>query len=191
MRGSQLASKPAALRQGWLSHSGADLLLVAAVLVVHLLLAHFAGVAELLGGIPVERRPGLYSASAIVVSLTGTLASVTVAQYLSGKGDRMAHLKATFPGQLARTWKAIFLGSVTSVILFLVAYGLDSRESGLHVGTWAFEAGAVLAALRFVRLALLFGDLVEIIVLDDTDPLGEASFDLTPEFFRGASGSRR
>jgi hypothetical protein len=97
----------------------------------------------------------------------------------------MAHLKRLFPGSLAKTWRAIFLGSVLAVTLFLAAYAFDNRDaaSGLHGGTWLFEVGALLALLRFVRLAVLFGKLVELIVLDDTDPLPSTDFDLNPAFF--------
>lgn len=174
---------PGKMWRGWLSRSGADLLIVPVLLGLHLLLTWAFEYPTLLGGIPVTDRPGLYSAAAVVVSLTGTLASVTVAQFLGGRGERMLYLKKRFPGSLAKTWRAIFLGSVVSVVLFLTAYGFDSRTTGWHIGTWLFEAGAILAALRFVRLAMLFGTLVEVIVLDDTDPLAGPSFEFNPDFF--------
>lgn len=178
-----VAKLPDKLWTSWLSRSGADLVIVAVVVSTHLLLAWRFDFPALLTGIPVDRRPGLYSAAAVVVSLTGTLASVTVAQYLSGRGERMTYLKQRFPGSLAKTWRAIFLGSVLAVALFLTAYAFDNRAVDWHIGTWLFEAGAVLAAFRFVRLAVLFGQLVELIVLDDTDPLAGPTFDLNPDFF--------
>lgn len=180
---SRVTKLPGTCWRKWLSRSGADLLIVPAVLALHVLLTWAIDYPTLLGGIPANSRPGLYGASAVVVSLTGTLASVTVAQFLSGRGERMLFLKKRFPGSLAKTWRAIFLGSVLSVVLFLTAYGFDSRTVGLHIGTWLFEAGALLAALRFIRLAMLFGTLVEVIVLDDTDPLAGPSFDLNSDFF--------
>lgn len=187
-----VAGLPGRIRRKWLSESRIDVPLVGFMIGVHIVLTVTVGIPSLLEGVPVGSRPGLYGAAAIVVSLTGTLASVTVAQYLSGRGERMAYLKSLHPKELARTWKGIFLGSVFSVFLFLSAYAVDLRAGGPHIGTWLFEAGALLALLRFVRLASLFGKLVELIVMDDTDPLAKASFDLSPEFFTGTpAGSQR
>lgn len=162
----------------WLSRSGVDFLIVALVIAVHAVLYARGNVHALLGGIPRTSRPGLYSASAIVVSLTGTLASITVGQYLSAKGSRMAYLKAAFPGGLGRTWRAIFFGSIIAVTSFLIAYGIDSRSAGRPLGTWVFEAGALLALLRLLRLTVLFGELVAIIIQDEVDDMDDADFDL-------------
>jgi hypothetical protein len=180
---STIKGLPDQLWRGWLSHSGVDLLVIPVVLGVHLVLAALWDAPALLDGIPVSSRPGLYGAAAVVVSLTGTLASVTVAQFLSGRGERMVDLKSKFPGSLARTWRGIFLGSVLAVTLFLTAYALDSRSADWHFGTWLFEAGALLAGLRFMRLTVLFGYVVELVVLDDTDPLRDTEFELNPDSF--------
>ncbi|MGW6025573.1 hypothetical protein [Streptomyces sp. NPDC055099] len=155
----------------WLSRSGYDLATVIVIVAAHLG-AHFLwSTPALLHSIPTEKRPSLYGATATVVSLTGTLASVTVAQYLTNRGDRVKELKRRHPENLARAWRGVFLGSVLATTLFLVAYAFDSRLKSNDLGSWLFEAGAILALARFVRLALLFGELIQLIVLDDTNPL--------------------
>ncbi|MEU5701403.1 hypothetical protein ACFFS2_01180 [Streptomyces aurantiacus] len=163
----------------WLSRSGYDLAAVIFVIFVHLA-AHFLwSTPVLLHSIPTEKRPSLYGATATVVSLTGTLASVTVAQYLTNRGDRVEELKRRHPENLARAWRGVFLGSVLATALFLVAYALDSRTKSDDLGSWLFEAGVMLALARFVRLALLFGELIQLIVLDDTNPLANEGLKFT------------
>lgn len=180
-------STKARLVNAWLTHSRVDLIVFVLVPGVHLALVHLWSVPVLLQGVAADKRPGLYGAAAIVVSLTGTLASVSIAQYLNGKGQRVRLLKQRFPEQLGRTWKGVFLGSIFAAVLFLAAYAADVRYPGATpatsttaavpsvtgetVGLWLFEAGAVLALLGLVRLAVLFGELIDLIVLDDVEPL--------------------
>jgi hypothetical protein len=163
----------------WLSRSGYDLTAVIFTLSAHLAAHIVWSTPALLHSIPLEKRPSLYGATATVVSLTGTLASVTVAQYLTNRGDRVKELKRRHPENLARAWRGVFLGSVLATALFLVAYALDSRTKSNDLGSWLFEAGAILALARFVRLALLFGELVQLIVLDDTNPLSHDGLKFT------------
>jgi hypothetical protein len=155
----------------WLSHSSLDFVLIALIFVTHLALHLTCSIPGLLEGVPTDKRPGLYGATATVVSLTGTLASVTVAQYLSNRGDRIKELKRLYPKTLARTWRGVFLGSVLATLLFLISYALDLRTKSSNVGSWIFELGALIAVFRFIRLAVLFGNIVELVVLDDTDPV--------------------
>ena len=155
----------------WLSHGWVDSALVLMILSTHVVLHLTCAVPALLEGIPVGKRPSLYGATATVVSLTGTLASVTVAQYLSNRGERIKELKRLYPKTLAKTWRGVFLGSVLATVLFLVSYALDSRTKSSNLGSWIYELGIIIAVLRFIRLAALFGNLIELIVLDDTDPV--------------------
>jgi hypothetical protein len=179
----------------WLSHSYVDLGLVVATVGAHLTATRVYQAPVLLSGVPFDHRPALYGASAVVVSFTGTLASVSVAQYLQGRGDRVRALKRRHPDELGRTWKGIFFGCVTAAVLFLAAYAVDSRftatappQTGETVGCWLFEVGVLLALLRLLRLTVLFGELIDLIVMDDTNPLLDANaYELTPEFFEGGN----
>lgn len=177
------------LKDQWLSHSRIDLPLVGLVVGSHGLLVLTRDWPVLLEGVPADRRPALYGVAALVISLTGTLVSVSVAQYLNGRGERVKALKARFPRELGRTWRAVFFGSILSTVLFLAAYGADARyDAGTAVedatvGVWLFEVGVVLALVRLLRLAVLFGELVDLIVLDDTDPMADPDVVFNPDFF--------
>jgi hypothetical protein len=127
MRREQTMSRREQLANAWLTHSRVDLAIFVVLPGVHLGLVHLWSVPVLLQGIAADKRPGLYAAAAIVVSLTGTLASVSIAQYLNGKGQRVRLLKQRFPEQLGRTWKGVFLGSIFAAVLFLGAYAADVR----------------------------------------------------------------
>lgn len=166
----------------WLSHVGADWWITVTVVGGHVAAANFLDVPSLLDGVPLGDRPSLYTATALVVTLTGTLGSTAVGQYMSGRGDRMAHLKRLFPGQLARTWQAVFLGSFLSAGMLVAAYVMDARTPPPHVGAWLFEAAILLTALRYVRLSMLFASVIELSARDDADPL-EHAIELTPDLF--------
>jgi hypothetical protein len=192
--GRRLANVP----DQWLSHSAVDVPIVLVLLASHLLLVHLEGWPVLLEGVPLDRRAPLYGVAAIVISLTGTLVSVSVAQYLNGRGERVKALKTYFSRELGRTWRAIFSGSIVAAVLFLAAYAADVRypsgstETGETLGVWLFEAGVVLALVRLVRLAVLFSQLIDLIVLDDTDPLsGSDKVAVNPDFFDSPKQSRR
>lgn len=176
------------LGRRWISHGWIDLAIVAMVPTIHLSVHLIWGIPSLLHSVPAAKRPSLYGATATVVSLTGTLASVTVAQYLSNRGERMRELKRLYPKNLASTWRGVFLGSVCATSLFLTAYALDSRTKANELGIWFFEFGIILALLRFIRLALLFGDLVQLIVLDDTDPIATTGVKFRSQFVTSGNG---
>lgn len=176
----------------WLSHSHVDVLVVVLLVGAHGLLVWQRDWPVLLEGVAADKRPALYGVAALVISLTGTLVSVSVAQYLNGRGARVAALKQRHSRELGRTWRAVFVGSIVSAVLFLAAYAADARydagttTEGPTVGVWLFEVGVVLALVRLLRLAALFGDLVDLIVLDDTDPMTDPDVALNEEFFTGA-----
>jgi hypothetical protein len=155
----------------WLSHLWLDRLLPVLVVAGHYLAVRYLAAPTLLGEVPVDHRSSLYTASAIVVSLTVTLASVSVGQYISGRGDRIMALKKVFGQELGAFWRGTFLGSGLAVGLFLVAAGLDLRPKAGSLGMWVFEFGALIALARFTRLGLLFGRVIGLVVLDDTAPV--------------------
>lgn len=184
---SRAASWP---RDQWISRYWLDYALVAGVVGAHALAAWRLEVPALLGAIPLQNRPGLYTASALSISLAGTIASLAVGQFLNAKGTRARYLKTRHPDELAGTWKSIFYGSILATALILTAYGFDARyttrtgqDTGSSIGSWLFEAAALLALLRLLRLVALFGDLVDIIVRDETTPLEAEPLDFNPAFF--------
>jgi hypothetical protein len=153
----------------WTKHPVADVLIAGLLVLVHWLVARKLGVGPFLDAIPSAQRPALYGACAIVVSLTGTLASVTVAQYLTGKGDRMRILKRSHGARIGSTWRAVFRGSFLVASMLLAAYALDSRPSPSNIGMWIFEAAALLAVVRFLRLSYFFGGVVDVLARDSID----------------------
>jgi hypothetical protein len=144
----------------------------------------------LLEGVALSSRPALYSAAAIVLALTGTLGSVSVAQYLQARGERAKELKRRHPGELGNSWKSIFGSTVLGSLFFLMALRLDSSAgarpafgSSGTAGEWVFEIGALVALVALARLFFLFGQLIDLIVLDDTDPLPDEEDGIDDDFF--------
>lgn len=160
---------------GWMSRPVFDVAAAGGVVALHVALVRWSPVPELLEGVPLASRLSLYTATAFVVSLTGTFASLGVGQYLSGKGYRMRLLKEHHAAHLTTTWRAILLGSIGAAILILVAWVFDARTPGPHIGSWIYEAGILLAVLRLVRLVVLLGAIIDVIVADEHDPIGDGS----------------
>jgi hypothetical protein len=182
----------------WVSRLWLDPLILVVIVGGHaLLVARWPSTPTLLEGTAASTRPALYGASAIVLSLIGTLGSVSVAQYLQARGDRARELKRRHPGVLGRSWKVIFGSTLAGSILFLVAYRLDlpymapgaKPTTGTTAGEWVYEAGSLIALLALLRLVALFGQLVDLIVLDDTEPLSP-ELEINPDFFSDAPSHR-
>jgi hypothetical protein len=171
------------LTDKWLSWPSLDTILPVLILTTHWIFYRTDRLDPLLVSIPRDQRPGFYAASAIVVSLIGTLASLGVGQYLSGRGDRVSALKRAFPRVLARTWLDALLGTGVAAGFFLLAYALDSRTVAGTIGMWAFEFGGLLAVTRFMRLALLFGKIINLVVQDDVRPLEPTVQDIDMSLF--------
>lgn len=174
----------------WISRLWIDPVMVGAAISIHAALVVTTSFPSLLSGTLVADRPSLYAASAIVLSLTGTLGSVSVAQYLQARGDRARELKRRHPGVLGRSWKVIFSSTIVGSLLFLAAFRADLAyvnpqnpvDTGTSVGEWIFELGALVALAALLRLVLLFGQLVDLIVLDDTEPV-VSEVEVNPAFF--------
>ena len=169
----------------WISRLWLDPVLVGMLVGGHALLVWKRDWPGLMDGVAVSSRPMFYGASAFVLSLIGTIGSLSVAQYLSAKGDRAKELKQQHPDVLGRSWKVIFGATLTGSVLFLSAYRADmagGKSTHGSIGAWLFEIGAVLVLVAVARLFALFSQLVDLIVLDETDPL-KFDFDLNPDFF--------
>ena len=177
---------PGWLHTQWMSRPLIDPIIIAALVGVHSVLVAKDRVPSLLEGTPISARPSLYGAAAIVLSLTGTLGSVSVAQYLQARGVRARALKGRHAAALGRSWKLIFGSTIAGSLLFLIAYRADLRAptkaSGSSAGEWFFEIGALIAIAAVGRLFALFGQVVDLIVLDDTDPLASV-VEINPVMF--------
>ena len=105
------------------------------------------------------------------------------------EGHPPATSKTRHPDELSGTWKSIFYGSILAAALILTAN--TGQDTGSGVGSWLYETAALLALLRLLRLVALFGDLVDIIVRDETTPLEHEPLDLNPAFFEEATVADR
>lgn len=183
---SKIASFPGWLHTQWISRPVIDFVGIVVLVSAHAVLVVKDQAPSLMSGTPISSRPALYGAAAIVLSLTGTLGSVSVAQYLQARGVRAKALKGRHAQALGRSWKLIFGSTIVGSLLFLVAYRADLRApataSGSSAGEWLFELGALIAVAALGRLFALFGQVVDLIVLDDTDPLAGV-VDINPAMF--------
>lgn len=159
------------IEQRWLGARWIDLTLPLVVVLAHLAALTIWGDPRLLLEIPATKRVGLYSSTAIVISLTGTLASLSVGQYLNGRGDRVMALKRVVGPALANVWRGTFLGSAGAAVLILVALGLDSVNNPSMWGPMVYEFAALVGLLTFLRLVLLFSRVIGLVVQDDVDPV--------------------
>jgi hypothetical protein len=182
------------LRDAWIDRLWVDLVLVALAVGVHAVLVLALPAADLLGNaLPADRR-ATYSATAVVVSLLGSLSSVAISQLGSAKGWRAAVLKGEASGALARNWRSIFRAGMLSALISLLALLVDpsivTSSAAAVAVRWIFEAGVLLALVKFLRLSALFTEVVTITAKDAAD--GEARSDelaLAPVL--DASWSRR
>lgn len=182
----RITTFPGWIYSQWLSRPLIDPIGIVLLVGVHAALVKKDWAPSLMAGTPISSRPALYGAAAIVLSLTGTLGSVSVAQYLQARGERAKALKGLHAEALGRSWKLIFGSTIVGSLLFLIAYRTDLRppttETGSSAGEWFFEIGVLIAIAAVGRLFALFGQVVDLIVLDDTDPLGRMA-DINPAMF--------
>ncbi|GAB77860.1 hypothetical protein SAMN05421595_0372 [Austwickia chelonae] len=184
------AAIAATVENWWLSKSKADVPVLLMILALLAVSHNVWGVSLLLGEVPPEKRVSLYTAWAVVISLTGTLASVSIGQYVSGRGDRVMLLKKVYGSELSRIWRGTFLGSGLAALLFLIAAVLDARSTvDSYAGIWVFIAAALLAVLKFFRLALLFSRVIGLIVTDDVSPLSPTPIAIDKSYFTSTTSN--
>lgn len=159
------------LEQFWLNARWLDLLIPLAVVILHGIALKVWGDPKVILEIPAAKRVSLYSSSAMVISLTGTLGSLSVGQYLSGRGDRVMALKRALGPAVGNVWRTTFLGSAGAAVMVLIAIGLDSVKSPGIWGPLLFEFAALVGLLTFLRLVLLFSRVIGLVVQDDVDPI--------------------
>lgn len=174
----------APVREFWIDQRWTDLLVATIVVGVHGAVVWRTGRFDLLNWVDASDRRGVYSAFAVVVSLTGALSGVAVSQLGSAKGPRAKALKRDVGRDLARSWRSIYVGSMGAALLALVALALDSTKAipagqtpvgyNATVAQWTFEFAVVFAIVRFARLTTIFEPMISALAKDDIDPDEEA-----------------
>ena len=152
------------LHDFWIDHLWVDLAVVATLLVAHGTLVLTLPSFDVLGNaLPADRR-ATYSATAVVVSLLGSLSAVAIGQLGSARGQRAAALKAQAAEELAQNWRSIFRVGMLAALVSLVALLLDPSVATANalpvVIRWLFEASVLLALVKFLRLSALFHEVL-------------------------------
>lgn len=161
------------LRAFWIDHLWVDLLIVGSVISAHVILLAIHPAFDVLGNsLPADRR-GVYASAAIVVSLLASFSGVAIGQLSSAKGARAEALRTQGADVLAKNWRSIFLAGMLSAMLAIVALILDpsvvSASVAPVVARWLFEAGLLLAAVKFFRLSTLFYEVISLTASDAGD----------------------
>jgi len=152
------------LHDFWIDHLWVDLAIVATLLVVHGALVMAFSSSDILGNaLPADRR-ATYSATAVVVSLLGSLSAIAIGQLGSARGQRVAALKAQAAEELAQNWRSIFRVGMVAAVVSLAALLLDPSVATANsvpvVIRWLFEASVLLALVKFLRLSALFHEVL-------------------------------
>lgn len=168
------------IREFWIDHRWTDLLIAGFVVGIHALVVWRTGRFDVLSWSEAADRRGVYSAFAVVVSLTGALSGVAVSQLGSAKGPRAKALKRDVGKDLARSWRSIYVGSMGAALLAIIALMLDSTKAipagqspvghNALVAQWIFEFAIVYATMRFTRLTAIFEPMISAFAKDDVDP---------------------
>lgn len=163
------------LHDWWIDHRWADLTVTGIVVGAYALIVWRTGRFDVLGWLGPGDRRSLYSAFAVVVSLTGTMSSVAVSQLASAKGPRAMALKKVAGSELAKSWRSIYMGAMGAALLALLALCLDgtqgANDSGHNaaVAQWAFLTGLAVGIMKFLRLVALFQPVITSSVKDDAE----------------------
>ena len=161
-------------RDYWFDHLWVDLLFSGLVVGGHLTIVTLSGRLDVLSLASLDERRGLYSASAVVVSLIGAFSGVAIGQVASGKGARIRALKSAAAKPLANSWRSIYLAAILAAFMALLCLAVDvkAREGGAaapFVARWLFEFGLVYCGTKFVRLMALFHPIIESSAKDDAE----------------------
>lgn len=162
----------------WIDRRWADIVVSCLVVGSYGFIVWKTGRFDVLSWLAPGDRRGLYSAFAVVVSLTGALSGVAVSQLAAAKGPRAKALKQQGGAELAKTWRSIYAGAMGSALLALVALGLDSTTQipighNAVVAKWSFLFGLSVGILKFARLTAIFQPVISMTVRDDVEPAEE------------------
>lgn len=162
------------IREYWIDHRWTDICVAGVAVGIHGIVVWRTGRYDLLDWVGASDRRGAYSAFAVVVSLTGAFGGVAISQLGSAKGPRATALKKLVGQDLARSWRSIYVGSLSAALIAICALILDSTTPvpghNAAVARWAFEVAVVFAVMRFARVAALFEPMIAAFAKDDADP---------------------
>ncbi|MGS0563117.1 hypothetical protein [Microbacterium aurugineum] len=175
-----LVKLSADVRDFWIDRIWLDYVIAAAIVGAHLLLILWWPWLDVLAAASAPDRRAVYSAAAIVVSLLGSFSAVAIGQLGSAKGERADTLREAGGADLARNWRSVFRTALLCALIAIFGLLLDPSNPPAVTATspqpltpeiirWIFEAGLVLAVVRFVRLSALFVEVLEVASLGGTD----------------------
>lgn len=159
----------------WIEHRWADLAVAFLVTGGYGFVVWRTGRFDMLAWLLPGDRRGLYSAFAVVISLTGAMSSVAVSQLASAKGPRAMALKKGAGDDLAKSWRSIYVGAMGAALLAVLALALDSTQQppaaghNAAVARWVFLIGLSLGIMKFSRLTALFQPVITSSVKDDAE----------------------
>lgn len=162
-------SAMSSLRNFWIDRLWVDVALVGVFMSVHAALVISLPAFDVLGNsLPADRR-GVYTSTAIVVSLLASFSGVAIGQVSSAKGDRADALRTLGGKALAQNWRSIFLAGMASAVMAIFALLLDPSAVTPAVlpvvVRWLFEAALLFALVKFVRLSSLFSEVLTLSAL--------------------------
>lgn len=168
------------IRDFWIDRIWLDYFIAAAIVGVHLLLIQWWPWLDILAAASAPDRRAVYSAVAIVVSLLGSFSAVAIGQLSSAKGERADMLREAGGADLARNWRSVFRTALLCALIAIFGLLLDPSSPAAvtaaspqpltpEIIRWVFEAGLILAIIRFVRLSALFVEVLEVASLGSSD----------------------
>ncbi|MBS1896965.1 MAG: hypothetical protein JSS88_06240 [Actinobacteria bacterium] len=167
------------IRDFWIDRIWLDYIIAAGIVGAHLLALQWWPWVDIFAAASAPDRRAVYSAAAIVVSLLGSFSAVAIGQLSSAKGERADRLREAGGADLARNWRSVFRTAMLCALIGIVALLLDPsvppavtaanpQNPAPEIIRWVFEAGLVLAIVRFVRLSALFVEVLEVAALGDS-----------------------
>lgn len=186
------AKAAAGVRDFWIDRIWLDFLIAAAIVGVHLLLIQRWPWLDILAAASAPDRRAVYSAVAIVVSLLGSFSAVAIGQLSSAKGERADMLREAGGADLARNWRSVFRTALLCALIAIFGLLLDPSSPPAVTATnpqpvtpeiirWIFEAGLILAIVRFVRLSALFVEVLEVASFGGADAPGKLAAPPVPD----------
>ncbi|GAA4481794.1 hypothetical protein [Microbacterium panaciterrae] len=180
------------VRDFWIDRIWLDYLITVAILGAHLLLIQWWPWLDILAAASAPDRRAVYSAVAIVVSLLGSFSAVAIGQLSSAKGERADILREAGGADLAHNWRSVFRTALLCALIAIFGLLLDPSNPPTvtaaspqpltpEIIRWVFEAGLILAIVRFVRLSALFVEVLDVASRGGSDAPGRLAAPPVPD----------
>jgi hypothetical protein len=163
-----------AIRGFWIDHLWLDWAAAGLMIGVHVVLILRVPGFDFFAYADLGERRGLYSSSAVVVSLLGAFSGVVIGQASSGKGSRITALKKHGAAILADNWRGIYLAAIFAALTALACLLVDVQNAGVAPPVplavrWIFEFALIACGIKFLRLTAIFHPIIESAALDDAE----------------------